>query len=440
MSRTLQLLGKRRFAPLFITQFLGAFNDNLYKNALVVLLTFQTTSWTNLPAGIMVNLAAGIFILPFFLFSASAGQLADKYDKALLARLAKQLEILIMLVAALGFWLHNLSVLMTALFLLGLQSTLFGPVKYSILPQHLHSNELLGGNALVEAGTFAAILLGTLTGGLLAAAGHAPLWIIGGGLLVAIVGYLASRKIPSAPAPAPELRLTPNPLAETLRNLKFAHQHQQVFIAILAISWFWLYGALLLAQIPGFSKQHLGGDEILTTLILAIFTLGIGSGSILCNRLSGGKLELGLVLVGAMGISLFGLDLLFAAPAELATTSAELSQLLGTLAVWRSLFDLFMLGLTGGLFIVPLYTMIQLRSPEHQRARIIACNNIFNALFMVAGALAAMLLLGAGLSIPQLFALAALANALFVLWLCWQAPEFWGKFHQLVLNRTANKL
>lgn len=441
MSGQFKLLKQKRFAPLFITQFLGAFNDNLYKNALVVLLTFQSAQWTSLAPEIMVNIAAGIFILPFFLFSATAGQLADKYDKAALARLTKLLEILIMLVAAAGFWFSSLSTLMSALFLLGLQSTLFGPVKYSILPQHLKRNELLGGNALVEAGTFVAILIGTLTGGLLAGMGNAPMWIVVGGLLVAIVGYLSSRKIPPAPAPAPELRISLNPITETLRNIGFARQNRTVFLSILGISWFWLYGALFLTQLPGLTKNILGGDEILVTTLLAIFTLGIGSGSLLCERLSGNQVEIGLVPFGSIGLTLFGLDLFFAAPIGLAgETVHSLGFLLGHGAVWRVFFDLFMLGLFGGFFIVPLYALVQMRSAEQSRARIIAANNILNALFMVLGAIAAVILLTAGVSIPTLFAIAALINAAVAIYIYSLVPEFFIRFIAWLLIKTIYRL
>lgn len=441
MSGQFKLLKQKRFAPLFITQFLGAFNDNLYKNALVVLLTFQSAQWTSLAPEIMVNIAAGIFILPFFLFSATAGQLADKYDKAALARLTKLLEILIMLVAAAGFWYSSLSILMSALFLLGLQSTLFGPVKYSILPQHLKRNELLGGNALVEAGTFVAILIGTLTGGLLAGTGNAPIWIVVGGLLVAIVGYLSSRKIPPAPAPAPELRISLNPITETLRNIGFARQNRTVFLSILGISWFWLYGALFLTQLPGLTKNVLGGDEILVTTLLAIFTLGIGLGSLLCERLSNNQVEIGLVPFGSIGLTLFGLDLFFAAPIGLAgETLHSLGFLLGHGAVWRVFFDLFMLGVFGGFFIVPLYALVQMRSAEKNRARIIAANNILNALFMVLGAIAAVILLTAGVSIPTLFAIAALINATVAIYIYSLVPEFFIRFIAWLLIKAIYRL
>ena len=441
MSGQFGLLKTRRFAPFFATQFLGAFNDNLFKNALVVLLTFQAAQWTTLSPGLLANLAAGIFILPFFLFSATAGQLADKYDKAMLARLVKVLEMLIMGVAAAGFFLHSLPVLMGALFLLGCHSTLFGPVKYAIIPQHLHADELVGGNALIEAGTFVAILIGTLAGGLLAGSVEHPAWIAVGGFAVAFAGYLTSRGIPAAPAPAPELTINLNPLSETWRNIAFARQNRTVFLSILGISWFWLYGALFLAQFPVYAKFVLGGGESAVTLLLATFTVGIGIGSMLCERMSGKHVEIGLVPFGSIGLTLFGLDLYFASPAGLAgTTPHELLALLSLPAVWRVLFDLMMLGVFGGFFIVPLYALVQLRSSPEHRARIIAGNNILNALFMVVGALGAASLLGAGLSIPALFGLAALLNAVVAAYIYRLVPEFLLRFIAWLLVKAVYRL
>ncbi|HRD92549.1 MAG TPA: MFS transporter [Accumulibacter sp.] len=441
MSSQFGLLNTRRFAPFFGTQFLGAFNDNLFKNALVVLLTFQATSWTTLTPEVLTNLAAGIFILPFFLFSATAGQLADKYDKARLARLTKLLEIVIMGVAVLGFVVHSLAVLLAALFLLGLQSALFGPVKYAILPQHLREDELVGGNALVESGTFVAILVGTLAGGLLAAVDGATTWIALAGLVVAVLGYLCSRGIPVAPAPVPELVVGLNPFTETWRNVGFARQNRTVFLSILGISWFWLYGAMFLAQFPVYAKNVLGGNETTVTLLLAVFTVGIGIGSLLCDRLSAGHVEIGLVPFGSIGLTVFGIDLAFASP-DLLPAGAPLP-LAGVLAMhqtWRVLFDLFALGLFGGFFIVPLYALIQLRSAPEQRARIIAANNILNALFMVCGALAAAGLLGNGLSIPALFGIAALCNAAVAVYIYSLVPEFMLRFIAWLLIHSVYRL
>jgi 1-acyl-sn-glycerol-3-phosphate acyltransferase len=441
MSNQFALLQARRFRPFFLTQFLGAFNDNLFKNALVVLLTFQSAQWTTIAPEILANLAAGIFILPFFLFSATAGQLADKYDKAMLARMVKVLEMGIMLVAAAGFFLHSLGLLLGALFLLGLHSTMFGPVKYAILPQHLKEEELIGGNALVEAGTFVAILIGTLAGGLLAGAGLDPVWVAGAGFLVAVLGYVTSRGIPPAPAPVPDLVVNPNPLTETWRNIGFARENRTVFLSILGISWFWLYGALFLAQFPAFAKNVLGGGEGAVTLLLATFTIGIGIGSLLCERMSSKHVELGLVPFGSIGLTLFGLDLGFAAlPLAAGAEVRGVGALLGEFSTWRILFDLFMIGLFGGFFIVPLYALVQLRSAPEQRARIIAANNIMNALFMVVGAGAAAGLLGAGLSIPTLFIVAAICNAAVALFIYGLVPEFLLRFIAWLLIHTFYKV
>jgi len=441
MSGQFHLLKTKRFGPFFVTQFLGAFNDNLFKNALVVLLTFQTAQWTTMKAELLANMAAGIFMLPFFLFSATAGQLADKYDKAKLARLVKVLEMLIMGVAATGFALHDLRVLMGALFLLGLHSTLFGPIKYAIMPQHLHEDELIGGNALIEAGTFVSILIGTLAGGLLAGSVEHPAWIAFGGLLVAFAGYLASRGIPTAPAPVPELKINLNPVSETWRNIRFASQNRSVFLSILGISWFWLYGALFLAQFPAYAKNVLGGDESTVTLLLATFTVGIGLGSLLCERMSGKHVEIGLVPFGSIGLTLFGIDLYFASPVGMVgVTAHSLLGILSVPAVWRVLFDLVMLGAFGGFFIVPLYALIQIRSAPEQRARIIAANNIVNALFMVGGALAAGALLDGYLNIPELFGIAAVLNGLVAIYIYRLVPEFLIRFMAWLLIKAAYRL
>ncbi|MGE5465942.1 MAG: MFS transporter [Ignavibacteria bacterium] len=440
MSSQFSLLKTRRFGPFFGTQFLGAFNDNLFKNALVVLLTFQASQWTTMKAEVLSNLAAGVFILPFFLFSATAGQLADKYDKAMLARLVKVLEIGIMLVAGAGFHFHSLELLVSCLFLLGLHSTLFGPVKYAILPQHLQENELVGGNALIEAGTFVAILLGTLAGGLLAGTENGTHWITLVCLAVAIAGYLASRNIPVAPAPEPTLRVNPNPISETWRNIGFARENRTVFLSILGISWFWLYGALFLAQFPAYAKNVLGGAETSVTLLLATFTLGIGIGSLLCERLSARQVEIGLVPFGSIGLTLFGLDLAFASPGSPSAEPLGALTLLGAPGMPRVLFDLFAIGLFGGFFIVPLYALVQLRSNPAHRARIIAANNIMNALFMVVGAGAAAQLLSVGISIPALFGVAAVCNAAVAVFIYRLVPEFLLRFIVWLLVHSVYRL
>ena len=425
MSSPLHLLRVRRFAPLFVTQFFGAFNDNVFKNALVVLLTFKAASWSTLATAVLANLAAGLFILPFFLFSASAGQWADKTDKARMARQTKLLEVLIVLVAGLGFWLQNLPLLFVALFLLGAQSALFGPVKYAILPQHLRPDELLGGNALIEAATFVSILLGTILGGVLAALPQGTLWITATSLLVAVVGLVASLAIPSAPPPSPELVINRNPLAETWRTVVALRAQAGAFTAVLGISWFWLYGALLLAQFPAFGRYVLGGDEGVVTLMLAVFTVGIGVGSMACAQLSRGRLALRWVVPGALGITVATLDLAWAAAQFPGSgTLQAVAAWLASGESWRIVADLLVIGAAGGLFIVPLYTQLQLRAEEKSRARAIAANNIVNALFMVVGALVAGGLLARGLSIPALFGGAALLNLGALFLLCRRDPAF----------------
>ena len=440
MSSQSHLLRTRRFAPLFVTQFLGALNDNVLKNALVVLLTFQAASWTTIAPELLANLAAGVFILPFFLFSATAGQLADKYDKGTLARLVKLAEIGIVLVAGTGFAVHSVELLFAAIFLLGLHSTMFGPVKYAILPQHLASEELVGGNALIEAGTFVAILLGTLLGGLLAGNGGGTTWITLAGLVIAVAGYLASRGIPKAPPPVPDLRVNLNPFVETWRNIRFAREDRSVFLSIMGISWFWLFGALLLAQFPAYTKNVLGGGETAVTLLLATFTFGVGVGSLLCERMSGHKIELGLVPLGSIGISLFALDLAFASPAVPSPVPLGALDMLAYDHTWRVLLDLALLGIFGGFYIVPLYALVQQRSDPQHGARIIAANNIMNALFMVVGALAATGLLAAGLSIPALFGVAAVCNLAVAAFIYGLVPEFLLRFLVWLLVHTVYRL
>jgi MFS family permease len=420
------LLGERRFWPLFLTQFLGAFNDNVYKNALMVLLTFSAAAWTEMKPEVLVNLAAGLFILPFFLFSATAGQLADKFDKARLARAVKALEIVIILLVGAGFWTRSLEILLAALFLLGLQSALFGPVKYAILPQHLRDEELVGGNALVEAGTFVSILFGTLIGGILAGFDGGGAWIVGICLIAALAGFWASCRIPAAPAPEPALDISINPLAETWRGIGFARQERSVFLSILGISWFWAYGALLLTQLPAYTKSALGGGEGAVTLLLAVFSTGIGGGSLLCDRLTqrrGKAIEPGLAPIGALGMTVFGLDIALADSVGLGT-ALPLAELLHDGALWRVCGDLLLFGVFGGIYCVPLYALVQQRSPVSCRARVVAANNILNSLFMVAVALGAGMLLDKDYGIPALLLLAVILHGMVTVYIFSIAPEF----------------
>jgi 1-acyl-sn-glycerol-3-phosphate acyltransferase len=431
------LLRERRFGPFFWTQFLGAGNDNVYKNALIIFAAFHAASITTLDANALVNLAGAVFIAPFMLLSASAGQLADKFEKSRLIRWIKLFEIAIMTIGLAGFWRRDLVLLMLALGLMGVHSTLFGPVKYAILPQHLKPEELIGGNGMVEMGTFVAILIGTIAGGLVVAIDPGGPVIAGAvAVAVAVAGYLVSRGIPHTPAVAPDLAINWNPFTETWKNLRFAQGNRVVWLSMLGISWFWYYGAIFLAQFPGFAKDVLGGNETVVTALLALFSIGIGAGSLLCERMSGRKVELGLVPFGSIGLSLFAIDLWLASRHLHAGRVAGLDAFLASPAHWRVAADLVLIGLFGGFYIVPLYALIQERSEPAYRSRIIAANNIVNAVFMVASAGVAVGLLQAGLSIPEIFLVTALMNAAVAVFIYGLVPEFLWRFLAWLLIHT----
>lgn len=428
MSSQFQLLRERRYGPFFGTAFLGAFNDNVLKTALVTLVTFRAGQLTTLDPRTLATLLPGLFILPFFLFSATSGQIADKLEKSLLVRWVKGVEVAVMLLASWGFMAGLLWPLVAALVLMGLHSTVFGPVKYAYLPQHLAQSELVGGNGVMEMGTFVAILLGEVLGAALATMPRGGLATSATLVGIALLGYWTSRGIPHSPAADPGLRINWNPVTETWRNLRFARGNRTVWLALLGISWFWFFGATLLAQFPAFSREVLGGDESVFILLLTVFSFGIGLGSLLCEKLSGHKVEIGLVPFGALGLTLFGVDLFLACPAAVRGAPMHFTVFLGAAAHWRLLADIVLLGLFGGFFIVPLYALIQtLGEPSHQ-SRIIAANNILNALFMVASALVTMLLFRLGLGIPRLFLATALANAVVVAGLVLLEPEFLVRF------------
>ena len=406
MSTPLYLFRTKRFAPLFGTQFLGAFNDNLYKNTLAVLLTFQAAEWTSISSALLAPLIGAVFIAPFFLFSGLSGEIADRVDKARLARIVKVWEIIMMIVAVAGFAVHSFTTLLLVVFGMGMHSTLFGPIKYSIIPQHMQPGELIGANALIESGTFGAILLGTIAGGALAAIPEGGVIASGCALFVAVVGYLFSRFIPTAPPPLREEPFRIGFWKHTSDAITLAYRDRLVFMAILAISWFWLYGALLLSQFPSLVKNLLMGSEETVTLILALFTLGIGIGSALCERLSHHHVRYGLVVAGALGMAVAGIDFAYG----IGTFESD-----GTLShnvhFWRIVADVMMLGIFGGLYSVPLYALVQERSAPDARSRIIAANNILNALFMVGGAVVTMMVLSWGYAIAWLFGLVALGTA-----------------------------
>ncbi|AKS43259.1 MFS transporter [Wenzhouxiangella marina] len=440
-DRPLSLLGQRRFGPFFWTQFSGAFNDNLFKNALILLLAYSSAQLAGgLDSNVLINLAAGLFVLPFFLFSATAGQLADKLEKSRLIRIIKLLEIVIMVCAALALMIGNVWLLLGVLFLLGTQSAFFGPVKYGLLPQHLHEQELVAGNGLVEMGTFVAILLGTIGGGLLIALGESgPAWVAGASIGVAVAGYLVSRRIPLTPPVDPALGINWNLFSETVRLIGFMRARRTVFLSIVGISWFWFFGALYLTQFPNYTHLILGGNELVGTLLLATFSIGIGLGSMLCDRLAGQKVEIGLVPFGSIGLSVFAIDLYFAVPSGLEITP----ELIGPMAflsepwAWRVMIDIFGLSLFGGFYIVPLYALVQSRSKKTHLSRIIAGNNILNALAMVIAAVAGALMLGvAGLSIAETFLVVAVLNVVVALYIYQQVPEFLMRFLVWILIHT----
>ena len=436
MSHQFKLMREMRFRPFFMTQFLGAFNDNLFKTALITLVAFHAASLTTLDSTMLVTVLPGVFILPYFLFSATAGQLADKYDKSLIMRIVKICEIGIMLFASAGFYLHNIWLLIAALFMMGMHSTLFGPVKYSYLPQHLCEQELVGGNGMVEMGTFVAILMGQVLGAWLVVQHPHELLTSVAILLIAMMGYWHSRKVPYSPPHAPELVVNWNPISETYRSIRFIWAHQIVWLAVIAISWFWFYGATLLAQFPNFAKIILHGDESVFILLLTTFSMGIGAGSLLCEKLSGGKVELGLVMLGGAGISLFSIDLYFVSShiyqqVQGANAISYLSFLMPNgsdllaLTRWHLLTDMLLIGLFGGFYIVPLYAFVQSRAEKSHQSRVIAATNILNALFMVGSAGFSLWIFKQGLNIPELFLSTALLNILMMLYLCVRQPAYY---------------
>lgn len=430
------LLGSRRFLPFFLTQLLGAFNDNVFKQALVLAILFKLG--TTADVSVLVNLCALLFILPFFLFSALGGQFGEKYEKAWLIRHIKFAEILIMLVGALGLWLGNLPLLLAVLFCMGTQSALFGPVKYAILPQQLRPDELVGGNALVEMGTFLAILGGTITAGVLMGYLDYALWVSLAVVGLATVGFLASRAIPRSAAALPGLRLDWNLLRQSLTIMRLGlGQQRAVSRAMIGNSWFWFLGAVYLTQIPAFARDWLQGDEGVVTLILAVFSIGIALGSMLCERLARHRVELGLVPLGASGLTLFGVLLWWhAGSVPVAAAARDWSALLAEPHAWWVLLDILGLGAFGGLYIVPLYALIQSRTALQERSRVVAANNILNALFMVISAIFAIVLLSlVKLTIPQLFLTVALLNVLVIGWICYSVPEFAVRLRDWLLRR-----
>ena len=430
------LLGQRRFGPFFWVQFLGAGNDNVFKFAFTVLVTYQIQlEW--LPAQMAGLVIGALFILPFLLFSATSGQLADKYPKETLIRFVKWLEIAIMLLAGWGFMHRHVPVLLGCVFLMGLHSTLFGPVKFAYLPQHLSERELTGGNGMVEMGTFVAILLGNVAGGLLIAVpqiGPAYVAVVCVGL--ALLGRALAQAVPHSPATDPALSINWNPFTETWRNLKLAHGNIAVFRSLLGISWMWFFGAVFLGQFPSFARDVLHGDEQVASLLLVVFSIGIGAGALLCEMLSRRHVEIGLVPLGAIGMSVFSIDLYFASRGLPPATLLTLGQFMAQAAHWRVLADLALLSLFAGIYSVPMYALIQIRSQPSHRARIIAANNILNALFLIVSSIGVGALLSAGFTIPQVFLIVGLLNAVVAFYIFLLVPEYLLRFLAWMLTHV----
>jgi 1-acyl-sn-glycerol-3-phosphate acyltransferase len=430
------LLGKRRFAPFFWTQALGAFNDNAFRNALVMLVAFQM-GLDDRTVGLYTNLAPALFIIPFFLFSATAGQLAEKYEKSRIIRYVKLFEIAAMTLAAYGFYTHHTSLLLVVLFMMGMHSTMFGPIKYAILPQALKNEELVGGNGLVEMGTQMAMLVGMIAGNsLMLVAGVGPLLASGATIAVAVAGYLASRRIPAAPATAPELKFNWNPFSETARVLGITRADRAVFNAVLGISWFWFFGTVLIAQLPIYTRETLGGDGSVNTLVLTLFSIGTGVGALLCEKLSGKRVEIGLVPLGAFGLTVFGIDLYLARHGLAATRGLDWLAFLHGAGSWRIVLDLTAIGVFAGFYVVPLFAFVQSRTPRERLSRVIAGNNIINALLIVLAAVFGLVLGRLGMDAATIFLLAALLNVLVAVYIFTLVPEFLMRFITWVLVNT----
>ncbi|MDM1771245.1 MULTISPECIES: MFS transporter [Acinetobacter] len=422
MEKNENLLATRRFLPMFCTQFLGALNDNVFKQALLLVITYGWISQQSGSISTLNNLAALLFILPYFIFSATAGQIADKYERSQLVRYLKLLEIAVMLLATVGFLIGNLWLLMFALFLMGTQSTFFGPIKYAILPEILKPNELMSGNALFQSGTSIAILVGMILGGaVISLSAGNLLWISLTVLAIAVVGYLASRFILKQPIAAPQLQVDWNFFRTSIQTLKYAKNLPLIFLILLGNSWYWFYGATYLTQIPQLTQQNLHASENVVSLLLTFFSVGISVGSLLCRKIGGTEVNIKMVPIGAVGLTVFA----FYLAAALAFVPPQTGELLGLSEVFQQGWSYYhvmlavtLLGISGGFYIVPLYAMMQAYSPRSHRARVVAANNILNAIFMVSSAIFSIIILSVlQIDLKILFCITAVLSAIFTIWL-----------------------
>ena len=416
-SSTPSLLGTRRFAPMFATQFFGAFNDNIFKYALLMVFTYGWIPKGDISVSTLNNVAALLFILPFFIFSATAGQIADRYERSNLIRWLKIGEITVMCIATVGFFIGNIWLLLFALFMMGAQSAIFGPIKYAILPDILEETELMTGNAIFQSGTSLAILLGMVVGGIVISFSLGNMWWICLTLIgVAILGYLSSRMILKQKIADPNLKVNWNVFVTSWQIVKFSYGLPLIFLVLLGNSWYWFYGATVITQIPQMTAQYLHGNENVSSLILTFFSIGIVIGSALCKKLSGEHVNIKMVPFGAVGLTIFALYLAWAL-AQLPSFQGELFNIAQAFAQGISFYHVFfavmLLGVSGGFYIVPLYAMMQAKAPESHRARVVAANNIFNAIFMVVAAIFCIIILSSlNLSLVQLFGITAMISAI----------------------------
>lgn len=413
MSGVVSLLKSKRFLPLFITQFLGAFNDNAFKNAFLIWFTYDVAVKTRADAGMMVSIAAGLFILPFFLFSATAGQLADKYERAWLTQKIKQVEIILMVLCAVCFYVQSIAGLLAILFMMGMQSTFFGPIKYSLLPEHLKDDELISANGLIEGGTFLSILLGTIFGGLVIRMDDGVTLLSLCVIAFAVMGWVASRSIPKTHIGDATLTIRWNIVVQTWKMIGYAQQERTVWLSIIGISWFWLVGATFLTQFPVYTKEVIGGNEHIVTLFLTLFSVGVGVGSMLCNKLLKGKINGRLVPYGSFGMSVSIIIFFFASMLYVNTPDGIIGvpefMTSGGVA-WLIIGSLLLLSVFSGIYIVPLYAIMQHRSDEKYLARIIAANNVMNALFMVVATLFAIAVFAMGFDVTELLLAIGIMN------------------------------
>lgn len=437
------LMRERRFLPLFITQFWGAFNDNFYRAALLILFTYTDIHFMGLGVDVTNNLVAATLIIPFLLFAPLAGQYADKFEKSAFIRSLKLAEILIMLLAALALWLNSASLLLLVVFLTGTQSACFSPLKYAILPQHMRPRELVGANGLIHGGTSLAILLGMI-GGSLAMAFEPGRWLVAcGGVMIAVIGWRASVYIPQAEPADAAIALNLNPYRQGLRSIGFARENDMVFWSIIGSSWYWFLGTFYLTQLPNFTRATLFGEAQVISVLLAVFIFGIALGALLCERLSRRDVEPGVTPLGAFLVLIFGIDLALAGFAFGAAHTPPAGQLFGVLELfalphwWRVAIDVALLGVGGSLYMVPLFSLMQKRSRADRRAQIIGANNVLNSLFMIAAALTGMVGLGViGLTIPQLFLVVMVMHFLVCALIFARMREFWQRFCLRFLPRS----